>query len=82
MLAIQKSASLSGTSMIDGVVAANFYGTVGDNEHMNMNMGDMDTYMANMTEVMKDQQDFMAEYKKLKDIIAPQLQSKGDEMAE
>lgn len=83
MLTTQKNASISGTSTIDGVVAANFYGSVGNNTYMNMSLGDMDTYMANTSEVMKDQQEFMAEYQKLKDTIAPQLEKgKGDEMTE
>lgn len=48
-----------------------------------MSLGDMDTYMANTSEVIKDQQEFMTEYQKLKDTIAPQLEKgKGDEMTE
>lgn len=83
MLEVRKSATITGKSTIGGVEAATFYGTVGDSEGMSMRMGDMQTYMSNMPEVMKDQQDFMTKYQELKDTIEPKLSGvsneKGDE---
>lgn len=73
MLKMTKNATLNGSSIIDGVVAATFYGSMGENEYVNMSVGDMNVYMNNIQTIIQDQQEFMAEYQKMKEAIAPQL---------
>lgn len=82
MLKISKSAIVSGQSIIDDIEVASFYGTIGDDEYVNMNMVNVDAYMNNTDEVSNDQQEFMKRYQELKNEISPRLQTKGDETAE
>lgn len=70
---------LDGSSIIDGVVAATFYGSIGENEYVNMSVADMNTYMANIQTVMQDQQEFMKEYQKMKEVVTPTLMEEEGE---
>lgn len=82
MLKTIKDATLNGSSVIDGVVAATFYGSMGENEYVNMSVADMNAYMTNIQTVMQDQQEFMTEYQKMKEVIAPQLNTVEEKVEE